>query len=111
MPMLPNADRAVVDERKITEYLLSRTHTYGAAKAAFFEQFGFSAADWRQLRDTLFAHARDNMVDRHYSTAFGEVYEVIGPLATPDGRKPTVLVAWIVRPGEDFPRLVTVVPA
>ena len=111
MPPLPNADRALIDPRKITDYLLSPTHRFGAAKAAFFASFGFSARDWQTLKDALLAHASAHAIDRQFSTAFGEVYELVGPLATPDGRNPTVLVAWMVRNGEDFPRFVTAVPA
>jgi len=43
---LPHAEDARVDQEKILRYLLSREHPDGAAKAAFFLRFGFTAADW-----------------------------------------------------------------
>jgi hypothetical protein len=39
---LPNADHAVVDERKVRDYLLSRSHPVGRFKAAFLARGGFS---------------------------------------------------------------------
>jgi filamentous hemagglutinin len=111
MAKLPNIDQAIIEKRKITAYLLDRGHPLGGPKAVFFERFGFSAADWQRFRDALLAHARANDIARSYRARHGQVYEVTGPLATPDGREPTVLVAWMVREGEDRPRLVTAVPS
>ena len=108
---LPNADQAFVEDRKITTYLLSRSHRYGAAKCAFFESFGFRQDDWRRLRDALLQHAADNQVVSTLDTPFGRVFEVNGRLASPDGRNPFVLVVWFFRPGENRPRLVTAVPS
>ncbi len=34
--LLPNAERAVVSERKVVDYLLSETHPDGRGKARFF---------------------------------------------------------------------------
>ena len=38
---LPSADRVQIDDRKIREYLLSRTHAVGRFKARFFAAVGF----------------------------------------------------------------------
>jgi hypothetical protein len=50
---LPNADRAVVEDAKVRDYLLSATHPVGRFKAVFFVALGFSADRWELLRDTL----------------------------------------------------------
>ena len=50
---LPNAEQAVVEREKITDYLLNPTHRYGASKAAFFADFGFRLDEWEQLADAL----------------------------------------------------------
>jgi hypothetical protein len=43
---LPNINRAVVPEGKITRYLLSLGHRDGQHKAAFFRSFGFRLEAW-----------------------------------------------------------------
>jgi hypothetical protein len=40
---LPNADRAVVEEAKVRDYLLSPTQPVGRFKSVFFVALGFSA--------------------------------------------------------------------
>jgi hypothetical protein len=108
---LPASDRAFIQPEKITAYLLSPSHSLGAAKAGFFESFGFKPDKWIELRDAFVDHAKSGPVVGSTSTPYGQTYEVNGPLTTPDGRNPYVLVVWIVRTGEDFPRLVTAVPS
>ena len=57
---LPRADQAVVQEAKITTYLLSETHSLG--KAGFFVRFDFQVGDWQVLAEALRAHAVENEV-------------------------------------------------
>ena len=38
---LPRADRVQIDDRKVREYLLSRSHPVGRFKARFFAAVGF----------------------------------------------------------------------
>ena len=108
---LPNAERATVSTAKITHYLLARGHPRGGPKAAFFESFGFALDRWQELRDAILAHAQTGAVVGTQTTPYGQVYEVNGLLGAPDGRNPVVLVVWMIRSGEDFPRLVTAVPS
>jgi Domain of unknown function (DUF6883) len=110
MPRLPHVDRAVVPEAKIVDYLLSVRHSGGRAKARFLEEFGFSAQDWRVLRDAIIVHATTNDIAESHQTHFGTRYEIDGPLLAPDGRTPVVRVVWFVESQETAPRLVTLVP-
>ena len=111
MTQLPNTDCAFVAPEKITHYLLAHDHPPGGPKAAFFESFGFEMDRWEELRDRLLAHAQTYAAVATDATPYGQVYEVNGRLLTPDGRNPIVLVVWMIRVGEDFPRLVTAVPS
>ena len=54
---LPNADKAVVDQKKIQEYLLSKTHPDGWSKAQFFSSIGFGL--------TVII---DNVISRNFSS-------------------------------------------
>jgi hypothetical protein len=110
MARLPHLYRAVVAEDKIVNYLLSVRHSSGRAKARFLESFGFSAQNWRALRDALIAHATINDITASHQTRFGKRYDIDGPLPAPDGRAPTVRVVWFVESRENIPRLVTLVP-
>jgi hypothetical protein len=108
---LPNAERAVVPERKVVAYLLSEAHPDGRGKARFFAAFGFSTSRWQLLADALRLHAAENRVAETAETAFGVRYVVEGILHAPDGRTPTVRTVWFVDRDGEVPRLVTAYPA
>jgi hypothetical protein len=112
MAVLPSVERAVIDERKLTDYLLNPEHPQGGAgKAGFLFRFKFDRARPDELRSALLLHAHQNDISRSRAMPFGNIFEIDGPLACPDGRTPMVLVVWIIRTREDFPRLVTAVPS
>jgi hypothetical protein len=108
---LPNAERAVVDERKVVEYLLSETHPDGPSKARFFSGLGFTVADWKVLAEALRRHAADSPVVRRDETPFGVRYVLEGVLYAPDGRTPAVRAVWFIDRAGGDPRLVTAYPA
>ena len=104
---LPNADRAVIDPRKLADYCLSPTHPVGRHKAAVFRAaLGLTAADADALRAVLLAGARTAAAVPGRADEFGQRYETDIPVSTPAGTA-TVRAAWMVRAGEDFPRLTT----
>ncbi len=105
---LPNHEHALVEERKITAYLLAEEHPAG--KAAFFAAFGFTLAQWHALRNALLHHAATHEVAGTSTTPHGVKYIIEGAMQTPNGRSPQVRVVWIVDVGNDAPRLVTAYP-
>jgi hypothetical protein len=105
---LPNLESALVEERKITAYLLSEENSGG--KAAFFIGFGFSAMKWHELRRALLEHASIHEVTRVFRTTHGVKYIIEGYLQTPDGRFPQVRSVWIADAGNEVPRRVTAYP-
>ena len=108
--MLPGAQFAIIEERKIADYLLSGSHPAGRAKAAFFRRHGFAAAAWTTLRDALLDHARTAPAISVADTPFGRKYVLEGPLAAPDGRAPRIRAVWFIEIGETRPRFVTAYP-
>jgi hypothetical protein len=106
---MPGAERAVVDMAKVRNYLLSPEHPVGSAKARFFAQLGFDRTRWTALRDQLIGLALEDATPAERST-FGQKFVVRGMIRGPRGRSAAVLAIWIVRAGEDFPRLVTAYP-
>ena len=108
---LPNADGCRVDEYKIRNYLLSRSHPDGASKAEFFERFGFKISAWHAMAKALCNHGRNNNVVKTVVSAYGVRYIVEGHLDTPSGRRPVVRSVWIVEKETEEPRLITAYPA
>lgn len=102
---LPNAERAVVDIVKLRDYCLSATHPRGRHKARKFGALlGMTVADAADLRAAVLeavSHADAMETD---SDEFGRRFVVDFALSY-HGRTARIRTAWIVRRGEDFPRL------
>lgn len=107
---LPGAKDALVEQAKITEYLLAPEHPDGWSKAAYFARFGFRRENWEEFADALRRHGRRHPVSKHLESVYGTRYLVDGELETPNGRRPRVRTVWIVEKGATVPRLVTVYP-
>lgn len=111
MSQLPGVAGVTVPDDKIIKYLLDPSHTGGGAgKAKFFGLFGFSQANWFDLKKALFNHPFVNPVTAQRSSSHGEYFEVSCSLETPDGRNPCIVSVWIIRPGDPAPQLVTAKP-
>lgn len=108
---LPNAERAVLDPRKLTEYLLAATHPEGRPKARFFERAGFGRADAQALANALLELARSEEVTHVVDSPHGTKYIVDGRIETPTGVSVSLRTIWIVDAGRQVPRFVTAYPA
>lgn len=106
---VPQAEAAFVEKRKIRDYLLSPSHPQDSGKAAFFQLFGFGAAQWEVMRDALTWHPVANVVSKVTQSPHGTKYEVRCSTTSPDGRNPCITTVWIVE-GARSPRLVTAFP-
>jgi uncharacterized protein DUF6883 len=107
---LPNAARAIIDERKVREYLLSKSHPIGRFKAAFLARAGFEAANWVDLSSALFDLARSGEAILGETSEYGQKYSISGILRGPSGIALEVTTVWILPTPEAPPRLVTVFP-
>ena len=102
---IPNAERAVVDVKKLRDYCLSADHPRGRHKARVFEaKLGYTALRAEELRDVLLNAARSDRAVAADRDDFGQRYTVDVIVSGPAGQA-TVRSAWIIRSGEDFPRL------
>lgn len=107
---LPNAEGALVEERKITEYLLSFASRQGASKARYFTRFGFSIEQWEVFAEALRIHSAQHDVVEIEETSRGIKYVIIGTVNTPDGRNPSIRSVWQIAHGTNYPRLITARP-
>ncbi len=104
---LPNAEQAVVDIRKLHDYCLDPASPKGRSKArVFVATLGLTRRDAGFLRRALLIAARDHACAIGESDEYGKRYTVDFILQTAIGRR-HVRSGWMVRPGEDFPRLTT----
>src|SRR5258705_11939134 len=62
MSRLLRVANAILDDRRINQYLLSTVHPTGASKAKFFMSFGFSLGNWAELKSALLNHPLNNPV-------------------------------------------------
>ena len=107
---LPGAERAVIDERKVREYLLSTSHPIGRFKAAFLARAGFGVENWRDLEAQLRELAVREDAVLGETGRYGDKYLLSGILTGPKGHTLEVTTVWIVPQGGGHPRLVTVYP-
>jgi hypothetical protein len=103
---LPNPEGAVVEYAKLAEYCLNPIHFLGQHKARVFaSRLGLEQRDAAFIRAALLSAAKqaENVVFGA-SDGFGTRYILDFELSGPKGSA-IVRSAWIVRKGEDFPRL------
>jgi hypothetical protein len=105
---LPNAARAIVEERRIRDYLLNPEHATGGPKARFFIARGCASNAWALLQASLTIQGRANRITRSVETAWGTRHTVECNCPTPDGRNPCIRTVWQME--DDAPRLLTAIP-
>ncbi|RJP39716.1 MAG: hypothetical protein C4547_03385 [Phycisphaerales bacterium] len=104
---LPNGERAIVDDAKLSDYVLSPTHPVGRHHAALFARLlGIDLENAEVLKAALLSAACTADVDSQERTPFGRKFRLIANVSGPGGEKPVVSV-WIIEEGSDRPRLVT----
>lgn len=103
---LPNGDRAVVDFEKLQSYCLNPQHPRGRHKARVFAASGIFQKDAELLRRAILDAA-------HHGEADPGVPSIYGPRFVLDfdfhhrGRTTRLRTAWLIRAGEDLPRMTT----
>jgi hypothetical protein len=103
---LPHPERAVVDLQKLRDYCLDPTHEDGKHKARVFSAaLGIRQHDADWLRERLLEAAFDSAAELA-RIEFGVLYVIDFRLKTDSGEA-LVRSGWIVKTGEDFPRLTT----
>ena len=95
--------RALVEERKVRDYLLNRAHPDGTAKARFFSRTGYREEGWQKLADDLRRHGQHNDVTGIVESTYGTKYSVDGQLETPSGENIRMITVWIIETGTDTP--------
>ena len=102
---LPNAHSAIVDIAKLTEYCLNPVHPKGRHKARVFaSRFGITAKHAGDFRTALVQAAWNGDAVPAVNDEYGARYVIDFEMKGPKSRG-TVRSTWIVRRGEENPRL------
>jgi hypothetical protein len=102
---LPNGHRAIVEIEKLRDYCLDRAHPRGRHKARVFEsRLGITAQQVELLRSALGRAARVQPASLGFADEYGQRYVIDFEMNGLSGRA-VVRSSWIIRKGEELPRL------
>ena len=108
--LIPNAERAVVDLRKLRDYCLNPAHDEGKHKARLFAAtLGMTASDAVDLRDILLQVVKTQEARLGGRDDYGQRYILDFVL---DWRNQSAVIrsGWIIEHGSDTPKLTTCYP-
>jgi hypothetical protein len=107
---VPNADGAVIATEKLTGYVLNVSHKRGGPKARLLVSLGYRSDNPQSLESDLRRQHLSLDVTRTHENAYGVVYEIEGPIETPNGRSVGFCTVWQIDTGTDVPRFITMYP-
>ena len=107
---LPNRRNAVVDDRRLTQYLLAADHPRGRHKAVFFGRLGYWPLNADALRVELLRIAAVNEVAETTVTRYGTTYVIDGVIQNRAGGSVPLRTVWFIDRGAATPRLLTAYP-
>ena len=107
---IPNAERAVVDIRKLRDYCLNPQHDKGKHKARLFTSLlGMDSGDAEELRNALLEAVKTKDAQLGKTDAYGQRYTLDFTLNW-RGKQARIRSAWIIETGSDISKLTTVFP-
>jgi len=108
--VLPELSLRWVPDAKVRDYCLSDASAKSRSRKTFFEAYGFSRTAWQTLQQDLHVQAATGIGELVRADVYGNTYRVIGPLACPDGRAPTITTYWIIRADDPRPQFTSAIP-
>ena len=106
---IPGAERATIDSRKLTVFLLSPSHPKGRERARFFARLGYTRENWEELRDLILAELPRVAGRRRRTTRWGKEWEAIVRIEG-SGYEAALVAGWQKRDPDDSPRFLTAYP-
>lgn len=107
---LPFRKSAYIPREKLTDYLLSETHTVGKLKAKLFRKVGFNETNVSLLEKSLLNIAYTQEVINIIDSIHGIKYVIDGEIKTPSGKILEIRTVWILEASKNDPRFVTTYP-
>ena len=107
---IPNAERAVVDIRKLRDYCLNPQHDKGKHKARLFTSLlGMDSDDAEGLRNILLEIVKTQDAQLGETDAYGQRYTLDFTLNW-RSKQARIRSAWIIETGSEIPKLTTAFP-
>jgi hypothetical protein len=107
--LVPNAERAVVDIRKLRDYCLNPLHDEGKHKARLFAAIGLTANEAEELQAILLQIVKTSEASLGRRDSYGQRYIIDFPLNW-RGKETVIRSGWIIEHGIETPRLTTCYP-
>ena len=104
---VPNAENAVIDIRKLTDYCLDTNHEVGKHKAYIFEKvLNLTVEDAGKLRGELPFAVKNSEARSGKFDKYGQRYTVDFEMRH-GAKKAVIRSGWIIETNDDFPHLTT----
>ncbi|MBD2092948.1 hypothetical protein H6F67_24165 [Microcoleus sp. FACHB-1515] len=108
--IVPNAENAIVDIRKLRDYCLNLEHEDGKHKARLFlSMLGMTAENAEQLRQILLEAVKTHEAQLGRQDEFGQRYTVDFSIEW-QNRLATLRSGWIIENSSEIPKLTTCYP-
>lgn len=108
--LIPNAEIAIVDIRKLRDYCLNPEHKNGKHKARLFIAcLGITANDAEELRQILLDIVKIHEARLARQDEFGQRYTLDFEISW-QNRNATLRSGWIIETGSKLPKLTTCYP-
>lgn len=108
--LIPHAENAVVDIRKLRDYCLNLEHDDGKHKARLFSSIlGMTADDAEELRQILLEVVKTQAAQLGRLDEFGQRYTLDSTVQW-QNKSTRLRSGWIIEQGSDIPKLTTCYP-
>lgn len=108
--LIPNAENAVVNIRKLRDYCLNPEHSDGKHKARLFSSIlGMTAGNAEELCQILFEVIQTHEAQLGRQDEFGQRYTLDFSIEW-QNRSAILRSGWIIEHGSEIPRLTTCYP-
>lgn len=105
---LPNAENAIIDPKKLTEYALNPDHPKGKNKAKVFESaLGYNRSNADDLINQIYEKLPSCEAELGKLDEFGQRYTIDIPITGPNGNTVNVRTGWIIKTDSDIPNMTT----
>lgn len=102
------ASQLVIDPRKLTDYALNPDNPVGTDKALIFQsRLGYTRDNYESLLQQIQAQALNAEALPTQADEHGQRYQVDLQVIGVEGQIEVIRTGWIVEPGANFARLVT----